>query len=202
MRTSTWPISNLTQSNRGQARKILVQGKKRYSKLGRDEGCISDIIQRFDKHLERMSPDLLLGSPIFVAYDEPPTPIGTFAAIHRNLEYPQDDIDMGIEGRVTVLGSVDCFGHACLTRVIEGGQLLSMDVAARKAVKSVMWKPGMQRNKACSAVGGVACYLSVRGLMHSHIQRHNIGWCWRLPLCALATFSGAAFYCFSGKLSL
>ena len=136
----------LTQTNREQARKILVQGKERYSKLG-DEGCISHIIQRFDQYLERMSPDSLLGSPIFVAFDEAPTPIGGFAAIQRKLEYPQDAIDMGIEGRVTVHVSVDCFGHACLTRVIEGGQLPSMDIAARRAVKSVVWKPATLRNK-------------------------------------------------------
>ncbi len=136
----------LMQDNPNQARNTLIQGKKRYSKLG-DEGCVSGIIRRFDSYLERMSPDSLFGPPTFVPFDEPPVPIGGFAAIQSNLEYPQDAIDMGIEGEVIVKALIDCFGHACLTQVISGGQLPSMDVAARKAAKSVMWKPAMQRNQ-------------------------------------------------------
>lgn len=133
------------RNNSSQAKDILLQGKELYSKLG-EQGCISDIIQRFDEYLERMSPDSLIGSPIFVAYDVAPSPVGGFGEIQGNLEYPQDAIDMGIEGRVIVQVLIDCLGHPCMTRVLKSGSLPSMDTAARKAIKSLTWKPALQRN--------------------------------------------------------
>ena len=134
----------LSQENNESARQILIEGKKRYSELG-DGRCILDIIQRFDLYLQNMSVDETLGKPIFIAYDHGPEPVGGLDAIQRNLEYPQEALVMGKEDTVVVQVSVNCFGHACLTRVNDNEHLGSMVMAARKAVKSVMWQPAMQR---------------------------------------------------------
>jgi protein TonB len=136
----------LAQNNREKARNILSRGKARYKRF-RGRGCTAAIIRRFDAYLERMSPESKAGPSIFVAFDKRPFPVGGLKEIQRNLEYPKDAIDKGIEGKVIVNILVDCFGHPCKTRISSGGQMQSMDIAARKAVKSVKWKPATQQRR-------------------------------------------------------
>lgn len=84
---------------------------------------------------------------IFVAYDEPPAPIGGFGAIQRNLKYPEIARKAGIEGRVIIHVLVDEKGNVVDTKVLKSLGATGCDEAAIAAIKSVKWKPAMQRDK-------------------------------------------------------
>jgi protein TonB len=74
---------------------------------------------------------------IFVPYDEPPTPIGGFAAIQRNLDYPDIARKAGIEGRVIVHVQISEKGDVVRTRILQSLGNNGCDEAAVKAIKSV-----------------------------------------------------------------
>jgi len=84
---------------------------------------------------------------IFVAYDEPPSPIGGFGAIQRVLKYPEIARKAGIEGRVIVQVLVSEKGRVIDTRVIKSLGHSGCDQAAVKAIRKVKWKPALQRDK-------------------------------------------------------
>ncbi|HEX9654257.1 MAG TPA: energy transducer TonB [bacterium] len=84
---------------------------------------------------------------IFVPYDEPPSPIGGFSAIQRALKYPEIARKAGIEGKVIVQVLVSEKGEVIDTRVIKSLGHGGMDDAAVSAIRSVKWKPALQRDK-------------------------------------------------------
>ena len=84
---------------------------------------------------------------VFVPHDEPPTPIGGYSAIHKHLVYPDIARQAGIEGRVLVYAQVDENGHVVRTRVMQSLGPNGCDEAAVTAIKSVKWKPAMQRDR-------------------------------------------------------
>ena len=84
---------------------------------------------------------------IFVAYDEPPEPIGGFAAIQRNLVYPEIARKAGVEGRVFVKVLIDQQGRVIDTQVIKSLGNNGCDEAAISAIKSVRWRPAKQRDR-------------------------------------------------------
>jgi len=84
---------------------------------------------------------------IFVAYDEPPEPIGGFAAIQRNLKYPEIARKAGIEGTVFVEAIIDEKGNVIKTRVVKSLGHSGCDEAAIAAIRAVKWKPAKQRDK-------------------------------------------------------
>lgn len=84
---------------------------------------------------------------IFIAYDEPPQPIGGFLAIQKNLVYPEIARKAGVEGTVFIKVLVDAKGNVVGTDVIKSLGNNGCDEAAIKAIKSVKWKPAMQRDK-------------------------------------------------------
>lgn len=84
---------------------------------------------------------------VFVPYDDPPTPIGGFAAIQKNLEYPEIARKAGVEGRVIVHVQIDEKGKVVNTKVLASLGNNGCDEAAIKAIKSVKWKPAMQRDR-------------------------------------------------------
>lgn len=86
-------------------------------------------------------------SEIFVAYDEAPAPIGGFAAIQRNLVYPEIARKAGVEGRVVINCLIDEKGSVINTRVLKSLGNNGCDEAAIAAIKSVKWKPAKQRDK-------------------------------------------------------
>lgn len=87
------------------------------------------------------------GTAIFVAYDEPPRPIGGFAAIQRALRYPEIARKAGIEGRVIVHVLVSEKGDVIKTKILKSLGHSGCDEAAVNAIKSVKWKPALQRDK-------------------------------------------------------
>ncbi|MDW7682144.1 MAG: energy transducer TonB [bacterium] len=84
---------------------------------------------------------------IFVPYDEPPEPIGGFAAIQRNLKYPEIARKAGIEGTVIIYAQISDKGDVIRTRVIKALGQSGCNEAAIEAIQSVKWRPAKQRDK-------------------------------------------------------
>jgi len=84
---------------------------------------------------------------IFVPYDDPPQPIGGFAAIQRNLQYPEIARKAGVEGRVMVHVQIDEKGNVVNTKILQSLGNNGCDEAAIEAIKKVRWKPAMQRDR-------------------------------------------------------
>ncbi|MBD3337846.1 MAG: TonB family protein [Candidatus Lokiarchaeota archaeon] len=85
--------------------------------------------------------------PVFVPYDEPPEPIGGFAAIQRNLKYPEAAKENGVEGRVMVHVQIDEEGNVVNTKILVSLNDKECDEAAIAAIRSVVWKPALHREK-------------------------------------------------------
>ncbi|MBD3377063.1 TonB family protein [candidate division KSB1 bacterium] len=83
----------------------------------------------------------------FLVVDEYPQPIGGFAAIQNHLKYPEMARRAGIEGRVIIQVIIDEKGNVISTNVIKSLGNNGCDQAAIKAIRSVKWKPAMQRDK-------------------------------------------------------
>ncbi len=86
-------------------------------------------------------------TPIFVPYDSPPEPIGGFAAIQKNLVYPEIARRAGVEGTVIIHVLIDEKGNVVKTRVLKSLGNNGCDEAAIAAIKKTKWKPAMQRDK-------------------------------------------------------
>jgi len=84
---------------------------------------------------------------VFVPYDEPPQPVGGFAAIQSRLIYPEIARKAGVEGRVTVQAQIDVDGTVTRTKVVQSLGPNGCDEAAIEAIKSVKWKPAKQRDR-------------------------------------------------------
>lgn len=84
---------------------------------------------------------------IFVPYDEPPSPVGGFAAIQRALKYPEIARKAGIEGKVIVQVLVSEKGEVINTKIIKSLGHAGMDESAVNAIRGVKWKPALQRDK-------------------------------------------------------
>lgn len=84
--------------------------------------------------------------PIFVPFDEPPSPVGGLAAIQRALVYPEIARKAGVEGLVILHLQINEKGEIRRVKVIKSLELDVMDNAAIDAVKSVKWNPAMQRD--------------------------------------------------------
>jgi len=83
----------------------------------------------------------------FVPYDDPPDPIGGFAAIQSKLVYPEIARKAGIEGTVTVQAKISERGEVIDTRILVPLGNSGCNEAAVKAIKAVKWKPAKQRDK-------------------------------------------------------
>ncbi|MCU0643592.1 MAG: energy transducer TonB [bacterium] len=83
----------------------------------------------------------------FVPYDDPPDPIGGFAAIQAKLVYPEIARKAGIEGTVTVQAKISERGEVIDTRILVPLGNSGCNEAAVAAIKAVKWKPAKQRDK-------------------------------------------------------
>ena len=84
--------------------------------------------------------------PVFVPFDEPPTPIGGIAAIQKNLVYPEVARLAGVEGIVLLHVQIEANGDVKNVRVMKSLGISDMDQSAINAVRAVKWKPAMQRD--------------------------------------------------------
>ncbi len=76
----------------------------------------------------------------FVHYDTPPMPVGGFAEIQKNLDYPEASRKTGTEGKVLVYVHISETGKVLKTKVQESVNP-ECDKAAIKAIQSVKWEP-------------------------------------------------------------
>ncbi len=84
----------------------------------------------------------------FIAYDEPPEPIGGYAAIAKKLVYPPLAMEAGIEGKVILQVFVNEKGFIEDIVVQKGLPWTGFDEAAVSAVRQVRFKPARQRENA------------------------------------------------------
>jgi protein TonB len=82
----------------------------------------------------------------FIPYEVAPVPIGGFAAILRNLEYPEIAREAGLEGRVVVQAFVNEEGAVTETIIVSGIAGTGMNEAAARAIKRTRFKPALQRD--------------------------------------------------------
>jgi len=91
----------------------------------------------------------------FIPYDEAPEPIGGFAAIQRNVIYPEIAQEAGIEGTVIVQAFVNEFGKVTDCVILKGVPNTGLDEAAVDAIKKTRFKPAKQRDR------NVGVYISI-----------------------------------------
>ncbi len=84
----------------------------------------------------------------FIAYDEPPEPMGGYAEIQKKVVYPEIAREAGIEGTVIVQARIGKDGTVKDTKILKGIPKTGLDEAAMDAIRAVKWKPAYQRDKA------------------------------------------------------
>jgi len=94
------------------------------------------------------------------SFDIPPQPVGGFAAIQRNLIYPQQLRRLGIQGKVIVMTAVDSKGNVGEFKILEANSPEFAE-AAIEAIRSVRWQPAKWQGKAVSAWVGVPVYFKL-----------------------------------------
>lgn len=91
-------------------------------------------------------PEVDEDTPIFVPFDEPPSPVGGFAAIQENLVYPDIGRKAGIQGVVVLHLRIDENGNITNVKVAKSLDIEAFDTAAENAVRAVKWNPAKQRD--------------------------------------------------------
>ena len=84
----------------------------------------------------------------FIAYDEPPEPIGGYAAISEKLVYPPIAREAGIEGTIILQVFVNAKGFVEDVVVQKNIPGTGLSEAATKAIKQIRFKPARQRDRA------------------------------------------------------
>ncbi len=91
----------------------------------------------------------------FVAYDDPPIPIGGYGAIQKNIVYPEIAQEAGIEGKVIIQAFIDEKGRVQSMTVLQGIPNTGLNEAAMAAIKKTRFKPAQQRDRP------VGVYISI-----------------------------------------
>jgi len=81
----------------------------------------------------------------FIAYDDPPIPIGGYDAIRKNVVYPEIAREAGLEGLVVVQFFVDKRGRVRNTIVLKGIPDTGLNDAACEAIRKTRFIPAKQR---------------------------------------------------------
>ena len=102
----------------------------------------------------------------FIAYDEPPVPLGGIATIMRNVIYPDIAIIAGIQGTVLVRVFVQADGKVSEATVVDGLDGTGLNEAAIEALKKTKFKPAKQRDVPI----GVYISIPVRFSLKDFIQ--------------------------------
>lgn len=84
----------------------------------------------------------------FIAYDDPPKPIGGFKAIANNLVYPEESRKRGIEGMVILNAYILESGSVGEVNVLKSQITDECNIAAIEALKKTKWTPAKQRSKS------------------------------------------------------
>ena len=79
-----------------------------------------------------------------------PEPIGGFAAIQRNVIYPEIALEAGVEGTVFVSAHLDENGNVTECKIIKGHDGTGLNEAAIDAIMKAKFTPAMQRDRKVS----------------------------------------------------
>lgn len=114
-----------------------------------DNVTIEDTNIEFDQLPERPSEPIVEPEDafVFVAYDDPPKPVGGFQTIQDNLVYPELARKAGIEGTVVVQAKISEKGEVIDTRIMVPLGNSGCNEAAVAAIKAAKWEPAKQRDK-------------------------------------------------------
>lgn len=82
----------------------------------------------------------------FIAYDDPPVPIGGYGAIQENLIYPNQAIALGIEGTVILQVHVLKDGKIGSARILKSIHPI-LDLTAIETIRKTRFTPAYQRDK-------------------------------------------------------
>ncbi len=91
----------------------------------------------------------------FIAYDDPPVPVGGYGAIQRNIIYPEIAQEAGIEGKVIIQAFIDKKGRVQGMTILQGIPNTGLNEAAMAAIKKTRFKPAQQRDRP------VGVYISI-----------------------------------------
>ena len=84
---------------------------------------------------------------VFIAYDDPPKPVGGFQTIQDNLVYPELAQKAGIQGTVVVQAKISEKGEVIDTRIMVPLGNCGCNEAAVAAIKAAKWESAKQRDK-------------------------------------------------------
>ena len=101
----------------------------------------------------------------FTPYDVPPSPIGGFLAIQKNVIYPKEDKEAGHEGTVIVQAYVDENGNITKAIVQRSSGFEGLDEAGLEAIQKAKFAPAMQKDKP------VGVYISIPVVFK--LQKHD-----------------------------
>jgi TonB family protein len=88
---------------------------------------------------------------VSVAYDQPPSPVGGFAALVSGVVYPESAQKAGIQGKVLVNALIDEKGNVAETKILKSTGAAGCDEAAIAAIRAVKWNPARRGEKAVAA---------------------------------------------------
>lgn len=101
-----------------------------------------------DWELPRLSDDAgRLGKVRFIPYDEPPFPIGGYAAIKKVLVYPEIALEAHLEGIVIIQVFVNTRGYVEDTVILQGVPASGMNEAVIRALHRTRFHPAKQRDR-------------------------------------------------------
>jgi protein TonB len=83
----------------------------------------------------------------FWALDTKPEPIGGYAAIQKNVVYPEMAQEIGLEGTVVLKAYLDTKGNVIECIVLKGIENTGLNEAAIDAVMKTKFTPAMQRDQ-------------------------------------------------------
>jgi protein TonB len=82
----------------------------------------------------------------FVSVEETPMPVGGIQALMKNVVYPKEAKESGIQGKVFVKAFINEDGDVVKTELLKGTNT-ALDSAAENAVKRTKFLPGKQKSK-------------------------------------------------------
>lgn len=78
---------------------------------------------------------------------KPPEPVGGYRGIERNMVYPKEASEEGVEGTVEVHAFVDSSGKVLQTRVEKGFPSTGLNEAATDAIRNTPWRPATKAGR-------------------------------------------------------